>query len=86
MREAEESFDPVVNEQSFTEVKEEAAVAAEVVEEVREQEIPKEQIQSAIVSPIKKALTIETENLDENEKKTYQIKLMSSLLKNQNTP
>jgi len=43
MREAEESFEEVVYAQSFTEVKEEAAVAAEVVEEVREQEIPKEQ-------------------------------------------
>lgn len=41
MREAEESFEEVFNEQSFIEKKEEV-VAAEVVEEVREQEIPKE--------------------------------------------
>ena len=81
-REAEESMEEVIEEKS--EIKEEPI--AEAVAEIEKLESIAEQKVASIVSPIKKPLTIETENLEENHEKTYQIKLMSSQLKNQKTP
>ena len=52
-------------------------------EEYRENEVQEEM---TIKMAVKKNLTIETEKLDNINDKAYQIKLMSALLRNQNTP